>query len=158
MCVSWLPTTGVSVSQWAVDQCMPVGWSASLSAFSCRVLQLGNVLLSYKHTEKCAKLSPSPPLSSFASLQGWCDLRLCLKTEDWAVICLLLMRAVTLTVHTPQADGKRARGLLLWKDGWMQEKKQWGDNAGRLMASPVMFRPQTVWRFSWTHVKTTVCM
>ena len=86
----------------------------------------------------------SPPLlSSFASLQGWCDLRLCLKTEDWG--CYLPVIDASCNSHCPhtlQADGARERDRETEDHcsgrmgGWKEGRKQWGDNAGRLMGSP----------------------
>lgn len=58
------------------------------------------------------------------------------------------MRA--LTVHPLQADRQTDGGLLLWKDGWMEDKSQWRDNTNRLMASPVNAQTSD---FSWIGVK-----
>ncbi len=65
----------------------------------------------------------SPPLSSFASLQGWCDLRLCLKTEDRAVICQLLMRGCN--SRRPHSTGRqKGRQRAAAPEGWVDGGKE----------------------------------
>lgn len=88
----------------------------------CVFYQEELLLLSLLCALECVKppLPSSSPFICFLPRLMW--FKACLKTEKWAAVCLLLMRAVTLTVFTLQTE--REKRTAIWEE-WEEEEKEW---------------------------------